>query len=108
MVSMVSDKEYNLLLQNDINTTGYSQWFFFKVSNAHKNQRIKFNILNMYKENSLFRQGMRIVCYSVKESEHNNISWHRAGEDIEYYENGYSKSTQFLKRYFTLSWTHTF
>ena len=34
MASKVSDSEYNLLLQNDINTNGYSQWFFFKVSNT--------------------------------------------------------------------------
>lgn len=85
MVSKVSECEYNLLLQNDINTTGYSQWFFFKVSNTHKNKRVKFNILNMYKENSLFKQGMRIVCYSVRESEKNNVSWHRAGENIDYF-----------------------
>ncbi|WP_367175755.1 M14-type cytosolic carboxypeptidase, partial [uncultured Agitococcus sp.] len=30
LVSKVTDTEYNLLLQNDINTNGYSQWFFFK------------------------------------------------------------------------------
>ena len=27
----VSDKEYNCLLQNDINTNGHTQWFYFKV-----------------------------------------------------------------------------
>lgn len=27
----VTDNEYNLLLQNDINTNGHTQWFYFKV-----------------------------------------------------------------------------
>ena len=27
----VSETEYNLLLQNDINTNGHTQWFYFKV-----------------------------------------------------------------------------
>lgn len=26
--------EYDLILQNDINTKGYSQWFFFSIRNA--------------------------------------------------------------------------
>lgn len=108
LVSKVNDHDYNLLLQNDINTSGYSQWFFFKVSNTTKDMKVKFNILNMYKANSLYNEGMRIVTYSVKESKLNNISWHRAGEDIEYYENGYSKSSLILKRFFTLTWTYTF
>jgi len=27
----VSDTEYNCLLQNDINTNGHTQWFYFKI-----------------------------------------------------------------------------
>ena len=27
----VSDSEYNLILQDDVNTNGYTQWYFFKV-----------------------------------------------------------------------------
>jgi hypothetical protein len=37
--------------------------------------------------------GMKIIIYSKKESELKNLSWHRGGENIEYYENGYSKSS---------------
>jgi hypothetical protein len=32
----VSDNEYNLLLQNDINTNGHTQWFYFKVKSNLK------------------------------------------------------------------------
>ena len=42
----VSDKEYNLLLQNDTNTDRHSQWFFFQVCNTTKGMNVNFNILN--------------------------------------------------------------
>lgn len=32
----VSDEEYNLLLSNDVNTSGHTQWFFFRVGNTWK------------------------------------------------------------------------
>ena len=32
----VSDSEYDLILQNDINTNGHTQWFFFRVGNTRK------------------------------------------------------------------------
>ncbi len=45
-VSRVHDAEYNLLLQNDTNTKGHTEWFFFQVRGFSKGARIKFNILN--------------------------------------------------------------
>jgi len=42
-----SDKEYDLYLQNDVNTQGNNQWFFFKVQNTHKGSTIYFNIKNL-------------------------------------------------------------
>ena len=85
MASKVTDNEYNLLLQNDINTNGYSQWFFFKVSNTEKGHKCRFNILNQYKMNNLYKMGMKIIVYSKRESEERNVSWHRDGENIKYY-----------------------
>ena len=32
----ISNGEYDLVLQNDINTNGHTQWFFFRVSNTFK------------------------------------------------------------------------
>ena len=29
LAQKVNDSEYNLLMQNDINTNGHTQWFFF-------------------------------------------------------------------------------
>ena len=34
LAQKVSEIEYNLLMQNDINTQGHTQWFFFQVKNT--------------------------------------------------------------------------
>ena len=36
LAQKVSDNEYNLLMQNDINTSGHTQWFYFQVKNTRK------------------------------------------------------------------------
>ena len=57
--------EYDLILQNDVNTRGNNQWFFFSVKNVPKNMTIKFNILNLGKKNSLFDMGMKPYTFSL-------------------------------------------
>jgi len=32
----ISDNEYDLVLQNDINTNGHTQWYFFRIGNTRK------------------------------------------------------------------------
>ena len=32
----ISDNEYDLILQNDINTNGHTQWFFYRIQNNRK------------------------------------------------------------------------
>lgn len=56
----MNESEYNLILQNDINTNGHTQWFYFRVTNMTKGQKIKFNILNLSKPDSLYNYGMKI------------------------------------------------
>ena len=46
LANKVSEWEYNLFMQNDINTQGYTQWFFFQVKNTTAGSSVKFNILN--------------------------------------------------------------
>eukprot|EP00826_Nyctotherus_ovalis_P030193 TRINITY_DN2401_c0_g12_i1.p1 TRINITY_DN2401_c0_g12~~TRINITY_DN2401_c0_g12_i1.p1 ORF type:complete len:233 (+),score=29.15 TRINITY_DN2401_c0_g12_i1:170-868(+) len=41
-----SEKEYDLYVQNDVNTRGNTQWFFFRVHNTTKGHRVLFNIKN--------------------------------------------------------------
>lgn len=46
-ITQVGPTEFDLILQNDINTSGYTQWFYFAVTNRHRNRKIKVNIVNL-------------------------------------------------------------
>ena len=82
----VSDKEYDLVLQNDINTNGHTQWFFFRVGNTRKDHTVKFNILNLAKPDSLYNEGMRVLCFSQNARDGpEQLSWHRNGHAISYH-----------------------
>ncbi|KAL4475889.1 hypothetical protein ABPG73_002090 [Tetrahymena malaccensis] len=89
IAAKISDDEYDLLLQNDINTHGHTQWFFFKVKNTFSGSRIKFNILNFCKSDSLFNQGMKVLVYSKIQAISHNKGWHRSCENISYYKNNF-------------------
>ena len=41
------ENQYDLILQNDLNTCGYTQWFYFVVKNSDKNRTCRFNIVNL-------------------------------------------------------------
>ena len=45
----IEEKNYQLVLQNDINATGYLQWFFFRVQNKKK-AKINFNYINLLRK----------------------------------------------------------
>lgn len=50
-----SETEYDCLCQNDINTNGHTQWFYFKCkSNFEKPTNVKINLINLYKPKSLY------------------------------------------------------
>lgn len=40
------DNVYDLILENDINTKGNTQWFFFLVKNTRRGETVTFNIMN--------------------------------------------------------------
>lgn len=81
----VSDSEYDLVLQNDINTNGHTQWYFFRVGNTRKGKTIKFNILNLAKPDSLYNYGMKVLFYSNEDKKESNSGWQRTGTNIDYY-----------------------
>jgi len=64
-----SENEYNLILQNDINSKGHTQWFYFQVKNTKANMKVKFNLLNFIKPKSLYNEGMKVLIYSEKSLE---------------------------------------
>jgi cytosolic carboxypeptidase protein 2/3 len=106
----VSDVEYNLLMQNDVNTNGHTQWFFFQVKNTRKNNTVKFNIMNFTKADSLFNYGMKISVYSQKRAdEENGESWYKGCDKISYYSNGIKKDNHYYsKGYYTASFEYKF
>ena len=81
------ENSYQLYLQNDTNTTGYIQWFFFRVSNTRKGRKVNFNIINMLRKTSLYNHGLKIMTYSTIEAQKENIGWHRDCSNIIYYAN---------------------
>lgn len=69
-------------MKYDHNTTAYTQWFYFKVSNVRKFTTYKFNIVNLVKPESSYNQGMKPLFYSGKEAEShdgNGVGWYRDG-----------------------------
>lgn len=81
----VSHNEYDLVLQNDVNTNGHTQWYFFRVSNTKKDHKVRFNIINLAKPDSLYNQGMRVLSFSQNASKAEEKGWHRTGSDIRYF-----------------------
>jgi len=43
----VEENTYDLILQNDVNTHSFTQWYNFKVYNNRVNFIAKFNIVNL-------------------------------------------------------------
>ena len=98
---MEVDLEYDITVRNDIYTQGNIQWFYFKViapkyygneasGDRHKVKyplKVRFQLVNMEKKDSLYNYGMRPVSRSEKNSE---LGWVNAGEDVCYFKNGRS------------------
>jgi hypothetical protein len=54
---------YYLILDDDTNTHGYNEWFFFRVSNLPA-AVITFCIVNMHKKTSLYTSGFKVSAWS--------------------------------------------
>ena len=51
---------YYLYMQNDVNTKGCTQWFYFSIK-AQRRVKLKLKIMNFYKPTSLYMNGMKIL-----------------------------------------------
>jgi len=40
------------------------QWYYFRVTNTIPNKMYRFNIINLWKPDSLYNHGMRPLIYS--------------------------------------------
>ncbi|XP_071588227.1 cytosolic carboxypeptidase 1 isoform X2 [Heliangelus exortis] len=112
-VIQIRKNEYDLILNSDINSNHYHQWFYFEVSGMKIGTGYRFNIINCEKSNSQFNYGMQPLMYSVQEALHSRPYWTRVGTDICYYKNHFSRSSiaaggQKGKSYYTITFTVTF
>ena len=106
------DNDYLLLLQNDVNTVGHTQWYFFRCGNR-KVGEYRFSMLKLCKTDSLYYEGMKILVYSEKKAAARDIGWHRSGTKIFYYLNGVRKDEKKKadtpsKSYYTHTFTYEF
>ena len=112
-VNISSLTEYNLFLKPDTNTRGHSQWFYYSVTNTHKNTKITFNILNCTKPIELFRVGMRPIVFSEHSFKFNKTQWSPDTFNVSYSRNNILKNpNQILLNeaqcYYTLSFSYIF
>jgi len=104
---LTTEDEYDLYLKNDYNSQGYGQWYFFKVTNTLKDKNYTFNIVNHFKPDSLYNQGMKPLAYSVKKAKKEGCGWHRIGQNICYYPTGTKKKSG-CGNYYSLSFDFEF
>eukprot|EP00825_Cyclidium_porcatum_P049803 TRINITY_DN8686_c0_g1_i1.p1 TRINITY_DN8686_c0_g1~~TRINITY_DN8686_c0_g1_i1.p1 ORF type:complete len:478 (+),score=74.15 TRINITY_DN8686_c0_g1_i1:77-1510(+) len=104
------DNIYDLIMQNDINTKGYTQWFYFNVSNTKANQTVRFNIVNFSKKDSPFRYGMKPAIFSLMDNQATKTCWVKGGDNVRYFKNKIIKEQNLSSEscYYTLSFTYTF
>ncbi|XP_062985469.1 cytosolic carboxypeptidase 1 isoform X1 [Elgaria multicarinata webbii] len=112
-VIQIRKNEYDLILNSDINSNHYHQWFYFEVSGMRTGIVYRFNIINCEKTNSQFNYGMQPLMYSVQEALSGHPWWIRVGTDICYYKNHFSRSSiaaggQKGKSYYTITFTVSF
>jgi cytosolic carboxypeptidase protein 2/3 len=97
---------YNLILKYDYQTTNYTQWFYFRITNVKKGVPYRFNIINLIKPDSSYNQGQKPLVYSVKDANRpGGIGWYRDGDNIAYYQNSMKKKGG--GNYYTLSFEVT-
>lgn len=82
--------------------------FSVKVSNMEAFKPYVFNIVNMEKHNSQYRNGMQPIMFSVKNYTELKKGWRRTGMDICYFGNYYKSGNKTHGSYMTASFTIQF
>lgn len=99
----IGDAEYNLLLEYDTETQAHTQWFYFSVKGASQGLKVRFNVVNLMKHESLYNNGLIPLSYSVQTEK-----WAREAFSISYYRNSLPKATTSGAFYFTLTFCYVF
>ncbi|XP_050422102.1 uncharacterized protein LOC126834319 [Adelges cooleyi] len=104
----IGANEYDLILNSDVNSNSHNQWFYFQVSNMMAFKPFVFNIVNMEKNSSQFKNGLQPIIFSVKSHMELKQGWRRTGVDISYYINQYKSGSKANGSYMTASFTIQF
>ena len=100
--------KYQLFLHNDTNTTGYTQWFFFRVKNMKKGKTVNFSIMNMLRKRTKYCYGIKIWVYTKLTNINEKKTWHHTKEEVKYYKNNlYRLHKGNRQYYYTLSFDYT-
>jgi len=97
------EREYLMLLQEDTETKGHTQWFFFTVT-CRKPGTYRFQIANLSKARSLYTDGMQPAV----KSERLGLGWGRGGIDVKYEENAFQWPNQPNRKAYSLSFSYEF
>ena len=103
----VTESRYRLWLEYDVMTKGFTQWYYFAVTRT-KPGAVTFTIENLIKYDSLYLLGMQPVVHSLEKERRHGVRWHRAGEQVSYYQNPTPRFDSPEKRYYTLSFQYYF
>jgi hypothetical protein len=95
------------MIENDLNTYGYNNWFFFRVRNKDLGIR-KFSIVNMIKKTLFFNQGMLISIFSRKRFEKMSEGWFKGGNRITFSNINFLRDHHFNDYYSCLSFEYEF
>lgn len=112
----IGSTSYELALDPDVNTAGYSQWFFFRVRGMIPDATYTFSLINMGRDGSVFLGGQRPWVYVERGARDGGDDgargagvtvrgatldappavvpgdgWRRAGEELTYYRNAYER-----------------
>ena len=104
-VFRIGEHNYDLFLQNDVNTSGFTQWYNFKVTSRRPHLTAHFNIVNLYKSKSLYSQGMKPA---IGQQRQGKVQWTRRGQEIVYQRNDLRFEDEQPLYYHTLSFAHHF
>jgi hypothetical protein len=106
MAIKVKEYEYDLIVNNDINSGKSSNWFYFRVTFRNTGRiniaespfTYKFNIINCQKPDTLFSKGLKVLCFSsVKKI------WNRHTRLNYYFSNGLNVEE---KKLYNLTFTY--
>jgi len=95
------------MIENDVNTYGYTNWFFYRFRNKDKGTK-RFSIVNMIKKSLFYTQGMLISIFSRKKYQNMSLGWFKGGNKITYSNINFIRDHHYNEHYYCLSFEYDF